>query len=295
MPIVAPWLRPTNVIEAMHAGSGVGLSARARDQADAEMAQRAMLAEEANARQERSAADLLKYHYDALSQARENAMRDDTYREKQDAAKLLQAKTESDALARYRAGLLSNAEGKIASRDALSQREEEQTTGLTNALASGEDLSSALLKFPFASKSLRTDLMRDLNSQRVTERLDKRYENSMNRGTETFDVPEVLAKPAVPASNRGSGFLWMSPTPAQPAVEGHPAMKVTRPVTRSAIDALNAPAAQLPAPAPAPVAAPAPVERDVTAQREEIRAAFRAKKISKEEALRLLADLKVAE
>lgn len=272
MPIVAPWLRPTNVIEAMQSGSGVGLSARARDQADAEMAQRAMLAEQEEARRERSAAEQLRYHYDALDQARENAMRDDTYREKHDAAKLLQDQHESDALAQYRAGMLANAGVKISAKDAIEKREEEQTAGLTDALTRGEDLSSALLKFPFASKSLRSDLTRDMNSQRVTERLEKRYENSMNRGTETFEVPEVSAQPAKPAYSGLFGTGLFS-HPASAAVEGHPAMKVTRPVTRSAIDALNAPAAQLPAAAPASVAAPVAKSEPAVDEAEVIRAA----------------------
>ena len=111
MPVIAPWLRPTNVIEAMHAGAGLGLQARAADQRDAQIAMEAQQQEESA----RKAAEMLRYHYDALAQARDLAMRDDaradnelTQREKDRAARLLQDKVNSDALAMYREGVLRN-------------------------------------------------------------------------------------------------------------------------------------------------------------------------------------------
>lgn len=128
MSVLAPWLQGTNILAALQAGSNAGLSARAADQRDAEMALRARLAEEENARQEQSAANLLAYHYDALNQARENSTRDDTYREKHDdlllkqsAAKLLQDKAEGDALEAYRTGELKNS----AERNAIAKAREE--------------------------------------------------------------------------------------------------------------------------------------------------------------------------
>lgn len=115
MPIIANWLQPTNVLAALQAGSSAGLQARSADQRDAEMALRERLAEEENARQQQSAAQMLQYHYDSLAQGKELALKDDEYRKthderamQQSAAKLLQDKAEADALAQYREGVLRN-------------------------------------------------------------------------------------------------------------------------------------------------------------------------------------------
>lgn len=113
MPVIAPWLRPADVLGAMSAGGSLGLQRRAANQRDAEMAQRMQLAQMEAAQQEASAAERLRYNYDSLMQARELALKDDEYRKahdaqviEQNAAKLLQDKSEADALSKYREGQL---------------------------------------------------------------------------------------------------------------------------------------------------------------------------------------------
>lgn len=125
MPIIAPWLQPANVLGAMQAGGSLGLQQRAANQRDAEMAQRAMLAEQENARQQAAAEMQLRYHYDSLQQARELAKADDEARNEQNkflreqaGLKLLQDKAEADALAAYREGMLKNASERTAATQA---------------------------------------------------------------------------------------------------------------------------------------------------------------------------------
>lgn len=110
---LAPWLHGTDILGALQAGSHVGLSARQADQRDAEMQQQAELAAAHQQAAAQEAAARLREHYDALAQVKELALRDDDYRSTHDAAKLLQDKTEADALALYRAGLLKNGEARI--------------------------------------------------------------------------------------------------------------------------------------------------------------------------------------
>lgn len=119
--ITAPWLQPANVLQAMSSGASLGLQRRSADQRDAEMALRERLAEEENARQTQSAAERLLHNRDALSQARELALRDDAARSEQhqflreqSAAELLRHRASDDALAQYRAANVKNDADKIA-------------------------------------------------------------------------------------------------------------------------------------------------------------------------------------
>lgn len=106
--ILAPWLRPTDVLGSIQGGSHVGLSARAADQRDAEMAQRAELAAQAEQQNAAEAAARLRYSYDALSQSRDLALRDDAAKEQALAAAHALKVGEDDALAKYREGMLKN-------------------------------------------------------------------------------------------------------------------------------------------------------------------------------------------
>jgi hypothetical protein len=121
MPIIAPWLRPADVLGAMSSGGSLGLQRRAANQRDAEMAQRMQLAQMQAAQEQASAAERLRYNYDSLGQARELAVADDMARKEhqqavaqQSAAKLLQEKAEMDALSAYRANQTRVDEGKLA-------------------------------------------------------------------------------------------------------------------------------------------------------------------------------------
>lgn len=112
MSVLAPWLRGTDILGALQAGSHVGLSARAADQRDAEMQMQAELAAQREQQNAQEAAARLRYSYDALEQARQNSVRDDDFRkEDRDAARLLK-RQEDDALAIYRTGMLKNQEDR---------------------------------------------------------------------------------------------------------------------------------------------------------------------------------------
>lgn len=129
MMAVPNWVRPTDALGAIQAGSQAGLAVRAANQRDAEMAQRAQLAMLEEQRRQEQAAEQLRYHYDALAQAQALAQADDEMKreafeenKKQNAADILIKQNNSDALAKYREGVLRNQEARNKEADARLRR-----------------------------------------------------------------------------------------------------------------------------------------------------------------------------
>lgn len=119
MAVIAPWLQPTNVLQAIQAGSHAGLAARQSDLEEQRMAQQIALARAREEQDAEQAAAKLRYAYDSLLQSRDRARAEaEAKLTAGEAARKLQAARDLD-LSQYHAGVLKSKADTLAMQDRL--------------------------------------------------------------------------------------------------------------------------------------------------------------------------------
>lgn len=185
MSVIAPWLRPTDVLGAIEGGARAGLAARSE-------ANRSSESDANRAASQQDAAARLKLSYDSLAQQADEAKRRDAAQQASNQAAMALRQQQADALAQYRSQQQQFEQAKVTAAQKLQQDQQADTVGFLKA-AKEQGAEAAYEAFPKAHPALVHQILaQDLLKQNTGDKTATSQLNSVLKTADPVDAASVL-------------------------------------------------------------------------------------------------------